>query len=329
MYEAVEGIRLRWIDAEAEYDRFRLVVEESTKQALQRAGLSARVTSRTKKIDSLVRKALKQIKEGRSPSFDSIVDKVGVRAVVRFKEEVGEAVGTLKSVFHCTRLEYKSEGQRLNEFGYRSCHMDIELLRDHKSYSLYPTFPAELQVRTLAQDLWADMAHELSYKSVLRDANPELQKTIDRRIYILSALVESADMEFSRINEEIIGAQGAGRLLVLRALEREYFKYTSRAYDPEFSLEVIDMLWPINPRPIPQLTQDLAQFSEENSAKLNHIFSDQANNPLRSAFLFQPEVFLLFESLERHSLALEETWEQHFPASELEKLATAWGVAVF
>jgi ppGpp synthetase/RelA/SpoT-type nucleotidyltranferase len=298
-------------------------------ETLKRIGISARVTSRIKAIDSLVRKAMKQMKEGRTPTFDSIVDKVGIRAVVRFKEEVEEAAGALQGAFHCTKVEFKSEGKRLNEFGYQSCHMDILLRTDHPHYSSFDAFPAELQVRTLAQDLWADMAHELSYKSVLRDIAPERQMTIDRRIYILSALVESADMEFSRINGEILGSPGAERLLLLRALEREYFKFTSRPYDPEFSLDCIEVLMRVNPRPLHQAKEELAQFSDKHRVRLDHIFSDQKNNQDRSVFLFQPEAILIFECLESRPLALEEVWQRNFSGRELERLATAWGASVF
>jgi ppGpp synthetase/RelA/SpoT-type nucleotidyltranferase len=329
MPEIIEEIRLRWIKESDEHDRFRLMLTELTEATLKSKGMAGRVTSRLKTIDSLVRKLIKQEKEGRNPTFESIVDKVGVRAVVRFKEEVEEAASAFRSAFRCIKLEFKSEGKQLNEFGYQSCHMDIGLREDHSNYSPFQSFVGELQVRTVAQDLWADMAHELSYKSVLRDLAPLLQTLIDRRIYILSALVESADMEFSRINKEILSSEGAENLLFLRALEREYYKFTSLPYDPEFSLESIAVLSKINPRPIHLLRQDLASFSEKNSAKLAHIFTDQASNQDRSAFLFQPEAILIFEHLDNHPLELEDVWQINFPARELERLASAWAASVF
>src|ERR1700724_908007 len=105
MHEAAEEIRLRWAVARDEYDRFRAIVEKTAKEAMHHIGLSVRITSRTKTIDSLVRKALKQIRAGRYPTFDSIFDKVGIRIVVQFKEEVEEAVETLKETFRCTKIE--------------------------------------------------------------------------------------------------------------------------------------------------------------------------------------------------------------------------------
>jgi ppGpp synthetase/RelA/SpoT-type nucleotidyltranferase len=329
MPDIIEEIRLRWIKEQDDHNRFRLVLAELTEETLKSNGMAGRVTSRLKTIDSLVRKLMKQVKEGREPAFESVVDKVGVRAVVRFKEEVEEAASVFRSAFRCLKLEFKSEGKQSNEFGYQSCHMDIGLREDHPNYSLFRPFVGELQVRTVAQDLWADMAHELSYKSVLRDLAPSMQTLIDRRIYILSALVESADMEFSRINKEILSSEGAENLLLLRALEREYYKFTSRTYDPEFSLESIAVLGKINPRPIHQLRRDLSDFSEKNNAKLAHIFTDQASNQDRSAFLFQPEAILIFEFLDSRPIELEDVWQVNFPTKELERLASAWATPVF
>jgi putative GTP pyrophosphokinase len=328
MPETIEEIRLRWINEWGNYNRFREILTGIVGQTIRSTGLAARVTSRLKGVDSLVRKAMKQEKEGRKPTFDSMVDKVGIRAVVRFAKEVQEAVDAFRSAFRCLKLEFKSEGKQLNEFGYQSCHLDISLKEDHVDHPLFGAHVAELQVRTVAQDLWADMAHELSYKSVLRDLAPELQKRIDRRIYILSALVESADMEFSRINEEILGEPGADILLLLRTLERQYFKFTSHPYDPEFSLESLRILTTINERPLHHLQEDLAAFSEKNNPKLTHIFADQAGNQDRSAFLFQPEAILIFENFDKQPLALEEVWQNHFPVRELERLASAWGTPI-
>jgi putative GTP pyrophosphokinase len=325
----IEEVRLRWIRESQAHDRFRIVLSRVVEDLLKSGGIPGRVSSRLKSIDSLVRKVMKQMKEGRDPSFDSIVDKVGVRAVVRFTTEVDEAAQIFQHAFRCVKLEFKSEGHKVNEFGYRSCHLDVALPASHADYSSFVPFVAELQVRTYAQDLWADMAHELSYKSVLRDLAPALQKQIDRRVYILSALVESADMEFSRINGEILASPGAESLLLLRALEREYFRFTSLQYDPEFALESIAVLARVNPRPVSRFQDDLSRFSERNHEKLAHIFSNQATNEDRSAFLYQPESILIFECLDERPMALEEVWESSFPALELERLAGVWGTQVF
>jgi hypothetical protein len=58
-----------------------------------------------------------------------------------------------------------------------------------------------------------------------------------------------------------------------------------------------DVLISINPRPLHKVKEDPALFSENHGIRLAHIFSDQAGNADRSAFLFQPESILILEYL--------------------------------
>ena len=60
-------------------------------------------------------------------------------------------------------------------------------------------FRAELQVRTLAQHLWSEMSHDTTYKSGTV-VEPELK----RRVNLLAGLIEIADREFSRLQEEFL-----------------------------------------------------------------------------------------------------------------------------
>lgn len=329
MFEQVEEIRKRWLQERPSYSDFCNVVANAAEDACKTVGLQTRVTHRVKEVDSLVRKCIKQVREGRVPTYDGIVDKVGVRIIVRFLPEVELAVAALKNTFNCTKIDYKHEAQKTNEFGYESCHVDVFLPENHEQHVKFGKYGAELQVRTLAQDLWAEMAHELSYKSIFRVSAPELQDRIDRRIYILSALVESADMEFSRINKEVADAPGAEQLNILRTLESQFFKHVSRPYDLEMSMETISVLRKIDQRPVHLLAAELEKFEVKHRVRLSHIFLDQMTNEDRSVFLFQPESLLIFETLERAPLALEEVWEDNFPPKELEKLATLWGKPVF
>ena len=131
-----------------------------------------------------------------------------------------------------TSEKHRDERIRRRKLSYRR----IFTGEPRKRYGDFGQYGAELQVRTLAQDLWAEMAHELSYKSIFVMLRLICRRRIDRRIYILSALVESADMEFSRINRHVANAPGAEQLNVLRTLETQFFKHVSRPYDLEMSV---------------------------------------------------------------------------------------------
>lgn len=326
MTDTVEEIRQRWVAERPTHVAFCELLKDDFAGLCARMGIHARVTGRVKEIDSLVRKAMKQVREGRTPTLQSIIDKVGLRIIVRFQPEVNGIVAEVKKRFNCLKVEYKSEGVKVNEFGYRSCHIDLQLDTNHPGQCGFAGFSAELQVRTLAQDLWAEMAHELSYKSVLRDTSPEFQLAIDRKIYILSALIESADMDFSQINDDVAQASGTEALNILRSLEHEYYQFTSKPYDMELSLDVIRLLREGDNRNSHRVATEIRKFTVDNREKLDHIFRDQATNVDRSMFLFQPESFLIFEAFQCRPLSIEDTWQQQFPIQELRRLQVVWGV---
>jgi len=56
----------------------------------------------------------------------------------------------------------------------------------------------EIQIRTILQHTWAEIEHDKNYKysGVLPDE-------IERRLNLLSAVLESADNEFNTISQEI------------------------------------------------------------------------------------------------------------------------------
>src|SRR5260370_28795528 len=80
-------------------------------------------------------------------------------------------------------------------------------------------FRAELQVRTLAQHLWADLAHDTVYKH--DDTLLPLPDLLKRRIYILAGEIEVADEEFNRIEREM---PSVPEFTILKALERYHYR---------------------------------------------------------------------------------------------------------
>ena len=123
--------------------------------------------------------------------------------IVRYKSEIDPVLELAKHIFDRGEPENKLDRLEPNTFGYLSVHADIRLRADDPLGATYSPsrFRAEMQVRTLAQHLWAEMAHDSVYNSEesLRPAN----KLLQRRIYILAGVVELADEEFNRIEHEM------------------------------------------------------------------------------------------------------------------------------
>ena len=85
-------------------------------------------------------------------------------------------------------------------FGYQSEHFLVKL--DNKRTSLPEYEPhsglvAEIQVRTILQHAWAEIEHDIQYKSTVTIPN-----TIRRRFMALAGLLEIADREFQAIQDE-------------------------------------------------------------------------------------------------------------------------------
>jgi ppGpp synthetase/RelA/SpoT-type nucleotidyltranferase len=64
---------------------------------------------------------------------------------------------------------------------------------------------AELQIRTLAQHVWADIYHELGYKNEFK-----LPQRWEREFARVAAMLEGCDRSFQEISDAMMGAYGSG-----------------------------------------------------------------------------------------------------------------------
>jgi putative GTP pyrophosphokinase len=164
----------------------------------ERISLGLPIEYRVKKWESIVDKL-----ERLSLNPDSIKelnDLIGLRLMLLFKRDllrVCELVSsTLKVLDQYDTLERLKEDQ----FGYSSIHFIVEL---PESWLAVPTLAemrglkAEMQVRTLAQHIWAAASHSLQYKR-----EESVPPPVRRAIYRVSALLETVDLEFERVLEQ-------------------------------------------------------------------------------------------------------------------------------
>ncbi len=152
-----------------------------------------------------------------------------------------------------------------------------------------------------------------------------LQTKIQRRIYMLAGMVELADDEFDRIDQEM---PSVPEFQVLRSLERSYYKLTAKPSDPELSIDVIRLLLPLYAAKPFDVTARLDKFFAENEALLHDVYAIAEQLPDRSAFLFQPEALMIFDLLKQERLAVRDSWIEQYPFKELERIANAFGIAL-
>lgn len=192
-YEAARGLYL-------DYARS---LENVLRDCLNVKGIiSHSITSRAKDPDSFERKATQLTPEGTakySNPTEQITDKAAVRIITYFLstvEEVEEVIGQ--------QLEVLQQERKVSDdptrFGYQSTHYLVKYLNTRAMLPEYMRFRdliAEIQVRTILQHAWAEIEHDIQYKS-----SSVLPRMIRRRFGALAGLIEIADREFQAIDDE-------------------------------------------------------------------------------------------------------------------------------
>ncbi len=130
-------------------------------------------------------------------SISHISDLIGIRIIVLFQRDANSVCELIKENFKVLQQENAQDRLGTGEFGYSSVHFHIELKPDWLAIPTLKTLlnlKAEIQVRTMAQHIWAASSHILQYKKENGVPPP-----VRRSIYRVSALLETVDLEFERV----------------------------------------------------------------------------------------------------------------------------------
>lgn len=156
------------------------------------------IICRVKKRDSLEKKVI--YKE--YTSFEDINDIIGIRIITYFEDDVQEIGEIISSNFEIDQEKSSDTSSRLkdNEFGYKSIHYIARFSKARRSLAEYNRIPGltfEFQIRSILQHAWAEIEHDLGYKS-----QEEVPRKIKRRFSRLAGLLELADEEFITVRKE-------------------------------------------------------------------------------------------------------------------------------
>ncbi len=323
----VEQARQRWTAERPRYDAFGKLIEQRLRDSLKPLGIWFQVDARAKTIDSLVKKLLTK----RHHTFESLPDKVGARVVIRYRTDADKVIEKIRTLFDSNEPEDKEKLLGIDKVGYLSVHLDnVRLCQDDSDAVQFPPgiFWAELQVRTLAQHLWSEMSHDTVYKN--EEMVAQLDPDIQRRVKLMAGQLEIADREFDRLNMEL-SARVTVRLLQL--LERHYYVVASQPPNLELSVEVLDALMPLIPQEdIGAFATKLGEFLTAKHSVIEKVYekarelgAEDAETP---AFLFQPEVLLIYNLLTSARDKTRKVWNENYPDRELERIANAFGVSL-
>lgn len=321
----LESILAEWDKERPRYESFTEYVENFLKEIIQHRGVLVRVISRTKDDISIAKKLYK--KSVTHQNYLNMNDKSAARVVCRFKEDTEIIADCIREEFEVLKEEDKSSLLKLNEIGYKSLHFDIKLKREKTPDEVFQNIgnlTGEIQVRTLCEDVWAEINHDIGYKPLI-----ELSSESARQIYCLGGIFEIADDCFSNINRKILESSTLDEYTAVKILEPPFIKIIRKEYDRELSFKILRIFLPIlnisNPNEFEHI---LKNFTEKNDDKIKNLLDDRKIEIKYFPYLIQPEIFLIFILIERNIFNLIEHWEELFPIGDLEKISTWWGTPI-
>jgi putative GTP pyrophosphokinase len=180
------------------FDSFRERIVNLLKDLLSNSKIvTHQINSRTKTFDSLSNKI---INKGKYTDLNDITDIVGIRIITYLDSDVDQVEQLVRKEFEIDN--HNSIDKRLlqtNEFGYRSLHL-VGLLETSRlkltEYERYKGLKFEIQIRSILQHAWAEIEHDLGYKG-----KSSIPDSYIRSFNRLSALLETADIEFDRLKK--------------------------------------------------------------------------------------------------------------------------------
>jgi putative GTP pyrophosphokinase len=213
------------------YQRVADALRERVEQGLESAQLRGTVKCRVKSFESLYEKLLRKLRGanagGRaaandplhapvhnhnhhedahhaSPDYVEITDLLGLRIVSPFLSDAARVETFIEDTFTVLEKERKGVPGNGGAFGYSSTHYLCEVPEDLAegepggcAEGREDCDTVEIQVRTILQDAWAEVEHELIYKS----EDTPLNEPAKRKLAALNASLTLADMVFEEIRD--------------------------------------------------------------------------------------------------------------------------------
>ncbi len=158
--------------------------------------------SRVKSFSSYYRKVLRlKASEAEKTNFVPLTDMMGIRVICAFLEDLGEVIRQVCDNFDVREIEHKGAEQNFREFGYESVHVLVAIpddcMPEKKTLPLPDNIVCEIQIRTILQDAWAEVEHELVYKTEFTPFDLPLK----RKLASMNASLSLADIIFQEIRD--------------------------------------------------------------------------------------------------------------------------------
>jgi putative GTP pyrophosphokinase len=258
-YESVKGTAQNFCNA--------IVEQIRTLLSKENISLAGPIEDRVKKWDSIRNKLERSKLELKS--ILQLNDLVGIRLILPFRRDLDKCLRLVEDNFVIIHKEDTSTRLKESQFGYQSYHFVIKLPGNWQyapSLQGFDKYIAEIQIRTMAQHIWAVASHELQYKQ-----EESVPQTLRRSIYRVSALLETVDLEFERTLSE--------RDQYLKELKLEL---PDELLNVDLLRQILDKQLPIERRdvyePYSELLQNLSKCEIRRSSQLIRLINEQLEN---------------------------------------------------
>ncbi len=180
------------------YQHFTLEIEHQLRNILGAEGIIYNaITYRLKDRESLSKKIDR--KNDKYSSLSDLTDIAGVRIITYYTEDVNKVAEIVEREFVVDRKNSidKRDALEPDRFGYCSVHYVVEMSQERlklREFQVFKGLKCEIQIRSVLQHAWAEIEHDLGYKSEIA-----IPKKIRRNFSRLAGLLEIADKEFQEI----------------------------------------------------------------------------------------------------------------------------------
>lgn len=312
----VQNIVDSWSRDKTKYEKLGSIVYKYIKNKITDYEIIPEIHYRTKDLLSIIKKVKKKQLE-KEYSYEHLNDKLGIRIICKFQEEMDILDKFIKDNFIVKNVEYKQQHLDFNKLDYISNHYDSCIKCSSKEFKKHVEFEDlifEIQVRTLNQHAWSNTSHSLSYKQ-----EASLPINLKRKVYRLLSLYELADDEFSIVNEAL-KKHSNNAYILLRKLEGKFYKFAKVDFDRDTSLKDINIILEYLESENEQMKaiNNIDSFLNKNDKKIQKIYNQNRKRFHEILFLSQPEIFIIWYMLENFYFAISDNWENDFDIEDFD-----------
>ena len=258
---------------------------------------------RVKDVESFISKIFRKGKNYKDPLND-ITDQVGIRFVVLYYEDI-EVIG--KIVESHPNWEYSLDRDIEEEkkadphhFSYQSKHYVVHPKDEihTNGENLTKNIKCEIQIRTLLQHAYAELAHDTTYKPS-QEASPIVKRSVAKT----SALIETTDSIFMEVRNTL-EEQKKPVIRIMRICKDAYEKYIDEPIIFESKLREQIIL------PYLDMMKDLESSSLDAFIESNRVIITKIKENRIFSILFKcAEVLILYYLVRTERFEVRQHWE--------------------